>query len=129
MNANPTSINPILKTPKITFFIAIIAFLSLTYCSFWLKFNGHISEPSFVLFVICSVLISLFISYSHRVEEFNLKELKITLREIKETESSIKELAAAILELSEADSHARMLESFDAERKRNAINNLKKYTT
>jgi nitrate reductase assembly molybdenum cofactor insertion protein NarJ len=82
-----------------------------------------------VLFVLCTVLLSLFIAYSHRIEEFNLRELKVTLRELKETEASIKELAAAIVELSESDDHAIMVETFDEERKRNAINNIKRFTT
>ena len=116
------------KYPRINFLIAVIAFCVWVYGSFWLKSKEHISEPSFVIFVLCSVLLSVFIAYSHRVEELNLRDIKITLREIKETEASIKELASALVELSESDSHARMLESFDAERKRNAINNLKKFT-
>ena len=122
MATNITNNNTKEKYPKINFLIAIIAFCVLVYGSFWLKSNGHISEPSFVLFVLCSVLLSLFIAYSHCVEELNFKE-------IKETEASIKELAAAIVELSEADDHAIMVETFDEERKRNAINNIKRFTT
>ena len=129
MATNITNNNTKEKYPKINFLIAIIAFCVFVYGSFWLKSNGHISEPSFVLFALCSVLLSLFIAYSHCIEEFNLRELKVTLREIKETEASIKELAAAIVELSEADDHAIMVETFDEERKRNAINNIKRFTT
>jgi hypothetical protein len=129
MAANPTIMPKNPKYAKTNALIAIIAFCVLVYGSFWLKSNKHISEPSFVLFVLCSVLLSLFIAYSHRVEELNFKEIKVTLREIKETEASIKELAAAIVELSEADDHAIMVETFDEERKRNAINNIKRFTT
>lgn len=129
MAANPTIMPKKPKYPKINFLIAVIAFCFLVYGSFFLKSNKHISEPSFVLFVLCTVLLSIFIAYSHRIEELNLRDIKITLREIKETEASIKELAAAIVELSESDSHAIMLESFDAERKHKALENLKKFTT
>lgn len=107
MAANPIIMPKNPKYAKTNALIAIIAFCVLVYGSFWLKSNGHISEPSFVLFVLCSVLLSLFIAYSHRV----------------------KELAAAIVELSEADDHALMIETFDEERKRNAINNIKRFTT
>lgn len=97
--------------------------------SLWLKAYSNLSEPSFIIVLIFFMIFSILLPRLNSLQSFSLTKGELVLREVKETEASVKELASAIIELSEADSHAVMQESFDPERKRNAINNLKKITT
>jgi len=113
--------------------ISIIAAIILTLVgilgSIKLKSLNLISEPFFVLLLICSVLIGLFIVYSDKIKVLDFYKGQLILRDIKETEASVKELAKAILEVTETSSHAIMTEGFDGEAKKNAVEKLRKLTS
>lgn len=93
--------------------------------SICLKGFSFISEASFVIFILTSVLVGLFIAYSDKVRSVNLKEGEIILQEMKEAESSVKELGRAVLDVTEASSHTLMLESFDSDAYDKAIARLR----
>lgn len=93
--------------------------------SVYLKHIGTISELSFLVLISISVLVGLFVCYSDRVSSINLKKGELILSEMKETESSVKELGRAVLEVTEALNHTRMLESFDSNAHKKAIEKLR----
>lgn len=109
--------------------ISIIAATILTPAgilgSIKLKSSNLISEPSFVLLLIGSVLIGLFIVYSNKIKVLDFYKGQLILREIKETETSVKELGKAILAVVEASSHSIMLESFDKDAYNDSVEKLK----
>ena len=105
--------------------IKIIAAMALAligiFGSIILKSSNIISEPSFVSFLLASVLIGLFIAYSDKIKVLDLYKGKLILKEVKETEASVKELAKAILEVTETSSHALMLTGFHSEEKNKTV--------
>ena len=77
-----------------------------------LKMSGVISEPSLVTLIVFSVLVGLFIAYSHRVVKLGVASIE--LAKVVETEQSIKTIAWALLDVIEKMfEHTRVLESFD----------------
>ena len=77
-----------------------------------LKMSGVISEPSLVTLIVFSVLVGLFIAYSHRVVKLGVGSIE--LAKVVETEQSIKTIAWALLDVIEKMfEHTRVLESFD----------------
>ena len=102
----------------------IISLLGIVGFSLLLIF-GKIGEPSFLVLLVISVATGLYIWNNDRVESFNISKGQLILKDVKETEASVKVLASAVLEVVETSDHVIMLETFDGDAQKMALEKLR----
>jgi len=118
----------IIKTTAIPIIVIIALGIGFK-VALWLKEYSNLSEPSFMIVLIFFMIFSILLPRLHRLQSFSLSKGELTLQGMKETETAVKELARAILEVTETSSHGLMLENFDSEAQKKAVEKLRKLTT
>ena len=107
--------------------VAILAFCFGIWGAWILIDKGTIGELSFISLIVLTVFVSCLIAFSEKIDHLKLIQFEIKFNKIKKTETAIKELASCIIEVTEATTDSSIMdETFDEQRYKNALNNLKK---